>query len=202
VDARNALELHRWKEAAELAIPERRNSWDTIYWARAIGAARSGDVAASKEDVSKLTEAVAHRDGESKDTGYDVSAEKATDLREAEAWLAYAQGDSEKAITTMRTAADREDAKGPDSVTMPAREMLADLQLELKKPNDALETYQIVLAETPNRYDALLGAAQASQAAGDRRAAKNYYSQLLKIADPAADRPELQIARSYLESKQ
>jgi tetratricopeptide (TPR) repeat protein len=201
VDARNALELHRWKEAAELAFPERRNSHDTICWARALGAARSGDVASAKEDVSKLTEAVAHREGESKDTGYDVSAEKATDLREAEAWLLFAEGDSAKAINSMRAAADREDAKGLDSVTMPAREMLGDLMLELKKPRDALEAYETVLAEAPNRFDALLGAAQASQAAGDRRAARDYYSRLLKIADPAADRPELKEAKTYLAAK-
>ena len=80
-------------------------------------------------------EAVAHREGESKATGYDVSAEKATDLREAEAWLAYAQGDSARAIELLRAAADREDAKGLDSVTMPAREMLGDLMMELKKPS-------------------------------------------------------------------
>jgi hypothetical protein len=201
VDARNALELHRWKEAAALAVPERRNSQDAIYWARAIGAARSGDVAAAKEDVSKLEEAVAHREGESKATGYDVPAEKATDLREAEAWLMYAEGDSAKAISSLRAAADREDAKGLDSVTMPAREMLGDLLMELKKPSDAIAAYKVVLAEATNRFDALLGAAQASQAAGDTRSAKDYYSQLLKIADPAADRPELKEAKSYLATK-
>jgi len=191
VDARNAIELHRWKEAAALAVPERRNSQDIIYWAKAIGAARSADVAAAKDDVGKLAEAVAHREGESKATGYDVSAEKATDLREAEAWLAYAEGDSAKAISLLRAAADREDAKGLDSVTMPAREMLGDLMMELKKPADAIAAYKVVLAEAPNRFDALLGAAQASQAAGDTRSARDYYSQLLKIADPAADRSEL-----------
>ena len=191
VDARNAIELHRWKEAAALAVPERRNSQDIIYWAKAIGAARSADVAAAKDDVGKLAEAVAHREGESKATGYDVSAEKATDLREAEAWLAYAEGDSAKAISLLRAAADREDAKGLDSVTMPAREMLGDLMMELKKPADAIAAYKVVLAEAPNRFDAVLGAAQASQAAGDTRSARDYYSQLLKIADPAADRSEL-----------
>src|SRR6202790_5612278 len=191
VDARNAIELHRWKEAAALAVPERRNSQDAIYWARAIGATRSGDVASAKTDVAKLKEAVAHREGESKDTGYDVSAEKATDLREAEAWLAYAEGDSAKAISLLRAAADREDEKGLDSVTMPAREMLGDLMMELKKSADAIAAYKVVLAEAPNRFDALLGAAHASQVAGDTRSARDYYSQLLKIADPAADRCEL-----------
>jgi hypothetical protein len=96
-------------------------------------------VASAKSDVGKLTEAVAHREGESKATGNDVSAEKATDLREAEAWLAYAQGDSARAIELLRAAADREDDKGLESTTMPAREMLGDLLLELKKPSDAME---------------------------------------------------------------
>ena len=110
----------------------------------------------------------------------------------------YAEGDSAKAIGLLRAAADREDAKGLDSVTMPAREMLADLMMELKKPSDAITTYKTVLAEAPNRFDALLGAAQASQAAGDKRSARDYYSQLLKIADPAADRPELKEVKAYL----
>jgi tetratricopeptide (TPR) repeat protein len=196
IDARNALELHRWKEAAELTVPERRNSRDIIYWARALGSARSGDVASAKTDVEKLKEAVAHREGESKDTGYD-SSETATDLREAEAWLAYAGGDSTNAITLLRAAADREDAKGLDSTTIPAREMLGDLYMELKKPTDAMAAYTVVLAEAPNRFDALLGAAQASQAEGDTHSARNYYLQLLKITDPAADRPELKEARNY-----
>jgi tetratricopeptide (TPR) repeat protein len=197
IDARNALELHRWKEAAELTVPERRNSRDIIYWARAIGSARSGDVASAKTDVEKLKEAVAHREGESKDTGYDVSSETATDLREAEAWLAYAGGDSANAIALLRAAADREDAKGLDSTTIPAREMLGDLYMELKKPSDAMAAYKVVLAEAPNRFDALLGAAQASQAEGDTHSARNYYSQLLQMTDPAADRPELKEARNY-----
>jgi tetratricopeptide (TPR) repeat protein len=200
VDARNAIELHRWKEAAALSVPERRNSRDIIYWAKAIGAARSGDVAAAKDDVSKLAEAVAYREGESKATGYDVPAEKATDLREAEAWLAFAEGNSAKAIDLLRAAADREDAKGLESTTMPAREMLGDLMMELKKPHDAMVAYKAVLADAPNRFDALLGAAQASQAAGDIRSARDYYMQLLKIVDAGADRPELKEVKVNLEA--
>jgi tetratricopeptide (TPR) repeat protein len=198
LDARNAIELHRWKEAAELTVPERRSSQDTTYWARAIGAARSGDVASAKSNVDKLKEAVAHREGESKSTGYDVSSEEATDLREAEAWLAYAQGDSARAIDLLRAAADREDAKGLDSTTMPAREMLGDLYAQLKRPGDAVKAYAATLAEAPNRFDALLGAAQASQAAGDTHSARDYYTQLLKTADPTADRPEWKDVASYL----
>ena len=197
VDARNAVELHRWKEAAALVVPERRRSQDTTYWARAIGAARSGDVAAARSDVQKLAELVAAREGESKATGYDVSSEKATDLREAEAWLAYAQRDTERAVKELRATADREDAKGVESTSMPAREMLGDLLMELKRPTEALEAYKGGLNESPNRFDALLGAARASQAMGDANAAGGYFGKLLEISDPAADRPEL-TADSYL----
>jgi tetratricopeptide (TPR) repeat protein len=198
VDARNAVESHRWKEAAELPIPERRSSRDITYWARVIGAARSGDVVAARSDMGKLEEAVAAREGESKDAGYDVSKEKATDLREAEAWLAFAQGDPDRALNLLRAAADREDANGLDSTTMPAREMLGDLLMELKRPGEAVEAYKVVLAEAPNRFDALLGAARASLAAGDRHSAHRYYSKLVEIADPVADRAEMKEVKSYL----
>src|SRR6202047_4801 len=171
-----------------------------MYWAKGVGAARSADVAAAKDAVGKLAEAVAHREAESRAMGCNVSAEKATDLREAEAWLAYAQSDSARAIKLLRAAADREDAKGLDSVTMPAREMLGDLMMELKKPADAIAAYKTVLAEAPNRFDAVLGAAQASQAAGDTRSARDYYSQLLKIADPTADRSELKEVKANLDA--
>src|SRR5580704_1045244 len=47
--ARTALELHRWTEAANLAIPEvRQDQQDNTYWAKAIGEARSRDLAAAE----------------------------------------------------------------------------------------------------------------------------------------------------------
>ncbi|HEY2351454.1 MAG TPA: tetratricopeptide repeat protein [Candidatus Acidoferrum sp.] len=198
VEARNAIELHEWKEAAALPIPQVRATWqDSTYWARAIGAARSGDLVSARNDVNKLTEIVAQREGENKASGYEVSAEKATDLSEAEAWLAYAQGDTARATSMLRTAADREDKKGVESTMMPAREMLGDLLMELKKPSEAVEAYKAVLVESPNRFDAVLGAAEASQAMGESDSARRYYAKLLEIADPAADRPELRQARNY-----
>jgi hypothetical protein len=195
VEARNAIELHRWREAAELAVPERRHSQDTTYWARAIGAARSRDVAAAQSNVSKLEEVVSRRHVDDNAAGYDAANEKGTNVREAEAWLAYAQGDSERAIKQLRAAADREDAQGLESTTMPAREMLGDLLMEVKRFGEALGAYKLTLEEAPNRFDALLGAARASEATGDKKAARQYYSKLVEISDPGADRPELQEAK-------
>ena len=201
IEARNAMELHRWQEAADLtAPPGRAPSQDTTYWARAIGAARSGDVEAAGSAVKKLAEIVALREGEHKAAGYEGSGGKATDLGEAEAWLAFTEGDKARAVDLMRAVANREDAKGVESTTMPGREMLADMLLESKRPSDAVRAYEAVLAESPNRFDSLWGAARASEAAGDLRSAKKYYARLAEIADPAAERAELQEVRRHLAS--
>ena len=200
--ARTALELHRWNEAARLPIPAIRKSWsDTTYWARAIGAARSGDVTGAESDVRELAQLVAEREKHSRKSGYTVSLEKATDLREAEAWLAFANGKSEDALQELRAAADRQDENGGESVGIPAREMLADMLLELKRPAEALAEYRMDLKNAPNRFDGLYGGARAAQAAGDAGGAQSFYAQLASICSPGADRPEVAEARTYIAQR-
>jgi hypothetical protein len=200
--ARTALELHRWKEAAALPIPATRKDWlDTVYWARAIGAARSGDVAGAEADVKELTQLVADREKRARKEGYGVSNEKATDLREAEGWLSFAKGKSDDALQELRAAADRQDKDGGESVGIPAREMLADMLVELKRPADALAEYRIVLKNSPNRFNGLLGAARSAQAAGDAGGAQSFYGKLAEICGAGADRPELAEAKTYLAQK-
>jgi tetratricopeptide (TPR) repeat protein len=200
--ARTALELHRWKDAAALPIPAIRKNWDdTTFWARAIGAARSGDVASAESAVKQLTPLVADREKRSRKSGYNVSNEKATDLREAEAWLAFANGKSDEALQELRAAADHQDKNGGESVSIPAREMLADMLLELKRPAAALAEYKTVMKNSPNRFDGLLGAARAAQASGDTGGAQSFYVKLAEICGPAADRPELSEAKTYLAQK-
>ena len=199
---RTALELHRWKEAASLpAAPLARNSLDATYWARAIGAARSGDVAGAESDVKELAQIVAEREKRATKMGYTVSTQKATDLREAEAWLAFAKGKSDEALAELRAAADREDKNGGESIGIPAREMLADMLLELKRPAGALAEYKTGLQNSPNRFDGLLGAARAAESSGDAPAARAYYAKLVEISSPAADRPELPAAKTFLAQK-
>lgn len=199
LSARTALELHRWKEASELPVPAIRKNWtDTTYWARAIGAARIGDITGAEAGVKELTQLVAERDKRSKKSGYNVSAEKATDLREAEAWLAFAKGKSDEALAEMRAGADRQDKDGGESVGIPAREMLADMLMELKRPAEALAEYKTVLKNSPNRFDGLYGAARSAQAAGDASGAQSYYAKLAEICGPGADRPELAETKSVL----
>jgi hypothetical protein len=200
--ARTALDLHRWTEAANLAVPAvRQDQQDSAYWAKAIGAARSGDLAAAEADVEQLGKSVEEREARARKDGYEVSKEKATDLREAEAWLAYKQGKSEQALQELRAAVDHQEKNGGESVIIPAREMLADMLMELKRSSDALAEYHIVLKNAPNRFDALLGAGRAAQASGDTDRAQSFYVKLTELCPAEADRPELVEAKTVLAKK-
>ncbi|HEY1470769.1 MAG TPA: hypothetical protein VGF61_17140 [Candidatus Acidoferrum sp.] len=200
--ARTALELHRWKEAATLSAAGVDEDHQSMrQWARAIGAARSRDVATAQSAVKELTKSVEERDNRERKTGYNVPTEKATDLAEAEAWLAFAQGKMDQALQEVRAAADRQDKNGGDSVGIPAREMLADMLLEAKRSSDALAEYKIVLKNAPNRFDALLGAGRAAQASGDSTSAQTFYAKLTQVCPAGADRPELAEAKTVLAQK-
>ena len=199
--ARTALELHRWKEAAALPIPALRKNWqDPTFWARAIGAARTGDVAAAESAVKELTRLVAEREKRAHKHGYAVSNEKASDLREAEAWLAFASGKSDEALEELRAAADRQDKDGGESVGIPAREMLADMLFVLKRPADSLAEYKTVLKNSPNRFDALYGAMRAAASIprpDARKEAQAYSNQLMLCCGFQGDRPELKELATY-----
>ncbi len=200
--ARTALELHRWNEAASLSIPAvSTEQQDSTYWARAIGAARSGDVAKADSAVKGLAKSVEERENRARKSGYEVSTEKATDLREAEAWLAFAQGKTEQALQELRAAVAHQEKNGGESVVIPAREMLADMLMELKRPADALAEYKVVLKNAPNRFDALLGAGRAAQASGDTSSAQSFYAKLTEVCPASADRPELAEAKTFLAQK-
>ena len=176
----------------------RKDRLDTVYWARAIGAARSGGAAGAELDFGELAKLVDEREKRARKEGYGLSTEKASDLREAEAWLAFAKGKSDEALEELRAAADHQDKDGGESVGIPAREMLADMLLELKRPAEAMAEYKTDLKNSPNRFDGLLGAARAAQAAGDSTVAQSFYAQLTHICPSGADRPELAEAKTYL----
>ena len=196
--ARNAFELHRWKEAAELPIPHvPRESQESTYRVRAIGAAYLGDAAAARQSLQKFVEISAEERRKEHHHG-DKAPDKSVRQLEAEAWVAFAEGKADEALKTLRSAADREDADGVDSLAMPAREMLADMLLERKRPTEALAEYKAALKYSPNRFDSLYGAGHAAQLAGDSAAANAYFTKLMEISAPTADRAELSEAKSYL----
>ncbi len=114
-----------------------------------------------------------------------------------------AEGDSTVALQLAEAAADREDAVDKHPVTpgetLPARELFAEMLLIEDRPADALEQYQIVLAGSPNRANALLGAARAAAGSGATSVAAEYYQTLLEqtaAGDP--NRDGLHEAREYI----
>ncbi|MGB0034486.1 MAG: tetratricopeptide repeat protein, partial [Candidatus Acidiferrales bacterium] len=73
--------------------------------------------------------------------------------------------------------------------------------VELRRPADALVEYKAALKESPNRFDALYGAARAANFAGNAAESREFYAKLVEISNPTADRPELQEARISIARK-
>lgn len=200
--ARNALETHQWKQAAALPVPKIKLVWqDNTYFARALGAARSGDVAGGRADLEKLRQIIAAREAHNKQMGNSGYPGAAIDQIEAEAWLAFAEGNTDAALQGISKAVDREQKEGVTYDRAPARELQADMLLELKRPAQALEAYKGALRDSPRRFDSLYGAAQAAEQAGNAAEAREYYTTLVQSCAQDADRPELKMARNYLSQR-
>ena len=207
IPARVALEQHRWSEAATLTPVSPTFPWDRFAWAqaittftRALGAARSGDVAAARAEVAKL-------DGyraallATKDAYWAGQVE--VQQQAAAAWIARADGKTDEAVRLMRAAAALEDSTEKHPVTpapvVPARELLGDLLLDVNQPAQALVEFEASAGRDPNRLNGLLGAARAAELSSDAAKAKTLYGRAVALCDRAdGDRPELRHAKAVL----
>jgi tetratricopeptide (TPR) repeat protein len=199
--ARYALEMHHWTVAASLElIPGAETGDNSItYWARAIGAARSGNLPDARKDVADI-DTIHATLLKQKKTSFAESVEQAR--QEAAAWVAHAEGNNDEAIKTLRTIAEKEEAEGDEPLAIPAREMLADMMLDMNRPEQALAEYEADLKFNPNRFNGLYGAARAAEMAGKSDKSNSYYARLVKICDGSnSDRPELSRAKSLLAQK-
>src|SRR6202140_1889212 len=106
-----ALELHRWPDAAALPVIAKATPGDRAYtyWAKAIGAARSGDIAAANKDLAEI-EAIRKDDVANKKT-YAAQGDVMLQ-QEATAWILHDQKKDDEAIAMLRKVADHEDAVG------------------------------------------------------------------------------------------
>ena len=119
----------------------------------------------------------------------------------AEPWVLHAEHQDKEAIALLRARADKEDKIGEEQ-DMSSREMLADMLLELKRPEEALPEYEVALKLNPNRFNSLYGAASSAEMAGKDEKATTYYAQLVKVcAGSNSDRPELGRAKALLAKK-
>jgi tetratricopeptide (TPR) repeat protein len=198
-----ALETRDWKAAAALqpvpgAPPEDQM---LTYWARIIAQGhlrRPAEAQASFATHEALLEQLKHGDHAyfADSTGAKIAH------GELVAWVAFAEGRDDEALKNMRESADLQDKVGQGEVDIPAREMLADMLLESRRPGEALVEYRRSLELSPNRFNGLYHAGRAAEGAGDAVEARRYYAALLKSTDGNAQppRPELEHARQFLSS--
>ena len=199
--ARYAIERGDLRQAAQLE-PRASNFPFTValtHFARALGAARSGDPASAGKDAEELAQL---RDALKAAQNDYWATEVEVNRLSAAAWTAWAQGKSEEALSLMRSAADIEDKHEKHIVTpgriVPARELLGEMLLELKRPADALKEFEASHVREPDRFRGLYGAAQAAAQSGDKAKAKRYFARLVEIAGHGTARPELSQARAFL----
>lgn len=193
VPARVALERQRWEAAAalELGGPE-GFPWASFpqaeaitRFARALGAARSGDTETARQAIERL--AALH------ETAAATSAYWAEQIEIqrliAEAWLMHTQGQEQEGLEQMQRAAELEAGADKHPVTpgevLPASELLGEMLLAADRPGDALAAYERALKRSPNRLNGLHGAGRAAERAGDADKARRYYSALVELTEPA-----------------
>jgi tetratricopeptide (TPR) repeat protein len=195
-----ALERRQWKEALALqpiegAPPDVQL---VTYWGRAVAAGHLHDAVAAQDALKHYDELLeATRKGP---RSYVVNGLQ-DEHQLVQAWAAYAAGNSDDAVRLLRAVADDQDKVGKGETELPAREMLADMLLDLQRPQEALTEYEISLRTDPNRFNGLYGAAQAATLVQQKEKADAYYAQLLKnCAGIRSDRPELAQAKTLLVS--
>jgi hypothetical protein len=203
--ARYAIERGDWRAAAELQVrPSQLAHVQAIsHFARALGAARSGNPEAAKVDIAKLGE-LRDKLREAKDAYWSEQVD--IQVQVASAWVLYAEGKHDDALKAMSAAADAEDKTEKHPVTpgvpKPARELYGVMLLERGMAKEALAAFEATLKKEPNRLAAYVGAAKAAERSGDRAKAREYYEKVVAIADSADNtRTEVADARAFLKRR-
>jgi len=209
VPARLALERQQWEKAAALEVRTPASvPWDQFpateaitHFARALGAARSGNPEAARQSISTLETL---RDRAAETSQYWAKQIEIQRLM-AEAWLIYRQGKKDEALEMMRHAAALEASTEKHPVTpgevLPAQELLGDMLLDLDRYEEASTAYQAALNRSPNRFNSLYGAGRAAELKGDSSQAALYYRKLVEVTTKADVEPlRLQQARAFLSA--
>lgn len=200
IPARYALERGAWAEAAALAVRATPVPYvDAVtHFARALGAARSGNPAAAAADIAALV-VLGDKLAAANETYWAGQVRIQRDV--ATAWVNLAEGRRDEALARMRAAADAEDATDKSAISpgplTPARELLGEMLLAANQPADALKEFEATMRKEPNRFRSAYFAGRAAALAGDTARANTYFKSVAQIA-AAGDtpgRPELQEVR-------
>lgn len=191
IPARLAIEQRDWEKAISLEprtpeyLPWDESPWaEGITWyARGLGGVHTGDIETAKQaeqQLKNLRESAKERGDES------MAAYIETDRFVLAGWIAHNQGDEEKALELIRSAAELEESVEKHPVTpgalQPPYEALGDLLIELNRPAEALEAYEKSDEIWPGRLNTLMGAATAAKMSGDDRIARAHFAKLIKNA--------------------
>jgi tetratricopeptide (TPR) repeat protein len=205
VPARYMLERQDWQGAAQLQplgtpFPAAEA---VTHFARAMGAARSGNFAAAQADIDKLKEL---RSGLEQAQQSYWAEQVEVQILGAQAWVAQGQGNKDEALRFMRAAADLEDGSekhvAMENRLYPMRELLGDMLREQGQPSAALKEYEVSMKNAPNRLRGYYGAAKAAAAAGNQQKAATYMRSLAQLTrDADSDRTEIREAKQQLASK-
>jgi predicted Zn-dependent protease len=203
IPVRYAIERGAWKEAATLKpmMTPYKQAEAIVWFGRALGAARSGDIAGARQDLTRLSQLqqglVSAGDSYwAEQVGIQETA--------AAAWIALAEKRTTDGIGLMQKAADREDRTekhvAMENRLSPMRELLGELLLEAGQGREALRQFDRSLIAVPNRIRSFAGAAQAASQLGNRQLATSYYQRLLSVAaDADTERAVLVAARTFVK---
>jgi len=203
--ARLTIERGDWGAAAQLPIQGTAfpHVEAITAFARALGAARKGDIAAAEQEALRLeTQHKALVEAKNNYWATEVEIQRIA----AAAWIAKAKGQPDDALRLMRAAADLEDRNEKHIVTpgriVPARELLGEMLMELKQPAAALKEFEQSQLREPNRLRGYAGAAAAADAAGERDRARQHYAKMIELTrDADTPLPEIARAKTYLAAK-
>ena len=166
IPARIALEQQKWQQASQIKVQHPSYiPWQKFpqleaitYYARGLGAARSGDLKLAQQSVEVLNDL--HDKTKAISPAYWAVLVDAQRMA-VKAWISFGKGQKEQALTQLRQAADLEDSKDKNPVTpgavLPARELLADMLLLSGDYAGAQTAYEAVLAISPNRLNSVAG---------------------------------------------
>ncbi len=82
---------------------------------------------------------------------------------------------------------------------LPARELLADMLLDMGRYREAQAEYETALKRSPNRFNSLYGAGLAAELGNNKSQAVLYYKKIVEITETVkTDREQLKHAKLYL----
>ena len=202
--ARLVVERGLWDQAMQLPMPPKSNwpaSQANTRFARALGAARSGNVGVAREELAQLAQIQqALEDRKDRYWATEVEVQRLI----VAGWIARAQKNDDDALRFLRAAADLEDRNEKHIVTpgrlVPAREQLGELLIEVGQPKAALAEFETSRLREPNRFRNYYMSALAAEDAGDKASAREYWGKLAALGAKAdTDRPEIARAPAALQ---